>query len=157
MRTVHDTKDWHPGVAIAVCASGPTAGAQQTTWLPTGTSQVWHGVEPDSFAGRSLAQGVVGGNDAQRDLIVGVPGVSLPAPYCDPLSEALCIGPPSVGRVHILFGGVERTGSFDLTVADVTISGNLGEGTYWVQAWVRTVGSGAEYEAWANSAVLVIE
>ena len=30
-------------------------------------------------------------------------------------------------------------------------------GTYWVQVWVRTVGSGAEYEAWANSAVLVIE
>ena len=93
-------------VAVGLTAVAPAAHAQDID-LSAGNSEViWRGTSTNSRAGTFLDQGAVSGTDNSRDLIIGAPGAGA-----------------VTGRVYIVFSGNTRTGSQNLSAADVVISG----------------------------------
>ena len=85
----------------------PGAAHAQTIDLAAGgADQVWIGPEANAAAGTWLDQGAVSNGDTRRDLIVGAPGTT-----------------GISGRVFVIFGGPVKTGTIDLSTADVVITG----------------------------------
>jgi hypothetical protein len=93
-------------VAVALTTIGSAAQAQDIDLSAGNSAVIWRGTSTNSRAGTFLDQSPVGLVDGSRDLIVGAPGVGA-----------------VTGRVYILFNNNNKTGSQNLSAADVTISG----------------------------------
>src|SRR5215203_2267563 len=93
-------------VAVGLTAVAPAAHAQDIDLSAGNSAVIWRGTSTNSRAGTFLDQGAVSGTDNSRDLIIGAPGAGA-----------------VTGRVYIVFSGNTRTGSQNLSAADVVISG----------------------------------
>ncbi len=91
---------------IAACAAGRLS-AQTIDLANGGADQLWRGASNGARAGFWLDQGPLSTGDSRRDLVVGAPGDGGMA-----------------GRVYVLYGGPIRTGSFVLSSAEATITGD---------------------------------
>ena len=78
-------------------------GERRLVKLSTNAAVTFNGIEDDHQSGRGVAVGDING-DGTDDLIIGAPGA----------------GP--AGKTYVMFGPLE-SGTFDLSVADLTVSG----------------------------------
>jgi len=93
-------------VAVGLTAAGSAAYAQDIDLSAGNSAVIWRGTSTNSRAGTFLDQGAVSGTDNSRDLIIGAPGTGA-----------------VTGRLYIVFSGNTRTGSQNLSAADVVIAG----------------------------------
>jgi len=91
--------------ALAMLIALPIlANAQDINLASGGADLIWKGAQAGANAGAWMDLGDLSG-DARRDLIVGAPGTASIA-----------------GKVYVIFGGPDRTGTISLSTADVIIS-----------------------------------
>ena len=95
------------GSLAVIAALAVAANAQTIDLSAGGANPVWQGVENGSRAGLWMDLGAVNTGDTRRDLLIGAPG-----------------GPGLFGRVYVIFGGPDRTGTPSLSSADTIITGS---------------------------------
>src|SRR4029079_1261198 len=107
--------------ALTLATFAIRAGAQDNSLT---IYQTGRGIYPYEFAGQALAHGAVGGNDQRPDLLVGAAHLGLPTVQCE---FPPCPFPSAPGHVYVFFGGYPRSTEFNMSDANATLSGRLGE------------------------------